>query len=258
MTPCDPYIRAIQQDNVAVHFTPVVKVVHEGVVGGDGLTREVDTIICATGFDVSYIPRFPIVGRNGAMLAEQWRSEPFAYFGLTVPDMPNMVILGGPPSPVQNGTPFGAFHAQGEYALHLIQKLQRDNIRSLQPKRSVTDHFVRHTQEYHKNTVFTDSCRSWYKNNDTGRVTAVWPGSALQYRAILQEPRWEHYDIEYRDSKNIFSFMGNGLVKELVTPGADTTHYLKPSNIDPLWLKEVRSSGSVVRNGAETYLSGDI
>ena len=30
----------------------------------------VDTIVCATGFDNSYRPNFPLVGRNGADLRE--------------------------------------------------------------------------------------------------------------------------------------------------------------------------------------------
>ena len=62
-------MEAIQKDNVDVHFTPVEKITEKGVVGGDGVEREVDTIICATGFDVTYRPRFPIVGQNGIDLA---------------------------------------------------------------------------------------------------------------------------------------------------------------------------------------------
>lgn len=42
-------------------------------MGADGVERKVDTIICATGFDVSYRPRFPIVGKNGVDLADKWK-----------------------------------------------------------------------------------------------------------------------------------------------------------------------------------------
>ncbi|KAL1595999.1 hypothetical protein SLS60_009690 [Paraconiothyrium brasiliense] len=240
ITPGEPYLKAIQKENVQVHFTPVVKIVPEGVVGGDGVTRVVDSIICATGFDVSFTPRFPIIGRNGVALAERWRDEPNAYFGVTVPDMPNLVMQGGPPTPVQNGTPFGAFHTHANYALQVIKKMQRDNIRLLQPKRTVTEAFNRHAQDYLMNTVFADSCRAWYKNNETGRITAIWPGSALQYKELLDSARWEDYEIEYRDKDNMFAFLGNGLVKEHVNPELDITYYLNVSNIDPRWLKEVQ------------------
>lgn len=68
VTPGDPYMEAIQKENVDVHFTHVERITEEGVVGGDGIERKVDTIICATGFDVTYKPRFPMVGKNGVNL----------------------------------------------------------------------------------------------------------------------------------------------------------------------------------------------
>ncbi|OCK98235.1 flavin-binding monooxygenase [Cenococcum geophilum 1.58] len=54
VTPGDPYMEATQKENVDVHFTQVERITEEGVVGGDGIERKVDTIICATGFDVTY------------------------------------------------------------------------------------------------------------------------------------------------------------------------------------------------------------
>jgi len=54
VTPGDPYMEAIRRENVNVHFTHVERITEEGVVGGDGIERKVDTIICATSFDVTY------------------------------------------------------------------------------------------------------------------------------------------------------------------------------------------------------------
>jgi cation diffusion facilitator CzcD-associated flavoprotein CzcO len=64
-------MEAIQKDNVDVHFTAVEKITEDGVIGGDGEERKVDTIICATGFDVTYKPRFPIIGKNGVGEVEE-------------------------------------------------------------------------------------------------------------------------------------------------------------------------------------------
>ena len=89
ITPGDPYIMAIQEPNVTCHFTEVVGITETGLVGKNGETCEVDTIICATGFDTSFKPNFPIVGRNGVALHEKWAKVPEAYMGLAVPDMPN-------------------------------------------------------------------------------------------------------------------------------------------------------------------------
>ena len=45
--------------------------------------------------------------------------------------------------------------------------------------------------------------RSGYKNNETGRVNAVWPGSSMHYQQVIDRPRYEDFDIKYFD-KNIW------------------------------------------------------
>lgn len=96
ITPGDPYMAAIQKENVDVHFTEVVKIDEAGVIGKDGTRCECDTIVCATGFDVSYRPRFPIVGQGGIDLADKWKQCPEGYLGLAIPDFPNFLTFIGP------------------------------------------------------------------------------------------------------------------------------------------------------------------
>jgi cation diffusion facilitator CzcD-associated flavoprotein CzcO len=72
VTPGDSMMISIQEPNVDVHFTHVAKITEDGVIGGDGVERKVDTIVCATGFDVTYRPRFPVIGKNGINLKEKW------------------------------------------------------------------------------------------------------------------------------------------------------------------------------------------
>lgn len=50
----------------------------------------VDAIICATGFNTSFIPRFPLIGENRENLQDVWRNDyPKAYQGIMVTGMPN-------------------------------------------------------------------------------------------------------------------------------------------------------------------------
>lgn len=160
ITPGDPYMEAVQQKNVDVHFTPVVSCTEEGVVGGDGIERKVDTIVCATGFDTSYRPRFPIVGRNGIDLRAQWKSCPNSYLGLAVPNMPNFITFIGPTWPIQNGSVMAALQSVSEYAIQIIKKSQNENLCSWMPNEYVTEMFNEHVQEWVKHTVFSDDCRS--------------------------------------------------------------------------------------------------
>ncbi|KAF7194766.1 FAD-binding monooxygenase moxY [Pseudocercospora fuligena] len=107
VTPGDPYIFAIQEPNVDVHFTAVKECTEDGVIGEDGQERKVDTIVCATGFDVSYRPRFPIVGKGGIDLKDKWSVCPESYLGLAIPDFPNFITFVGPTWPVENGSVIG-------------------------------------------------------------------------------------------------------------------------------------------------------
>ena len=49
----DPFMEAIQKENVEVHFTHVTKVTPDGV-GADGVERACDTIACATGIFIKF------------------------------------------------------------------------------------------------------------------------------------------------------------------------------------------------------------
>lgn len=160
ITPGDPYMEAIQKENVDVHFTPVESCSEKGVIGGDGVEREVDTIVCATGFDVSYCPRFPVIGKNGVNLREKWNECPESYLGLAIPDMPNFITFIGPTWPIENGSVMAPLYSVSEYAIQFIKKMQNENIRSWVPRQVITDKFNDHVQEWIKHTVWKDDCRS--------------------------------------------------------------------------------------------------
>lgn len=55
-----------------------------------GEEYKVDVIVCATGFDVSHRPTFPLLGRNGLDLRDFWEKEPIHYMSVTVPGFPNL------------------------------------------------------------------------------------------------------------------------------------------------------------------------
>jgi hypothetical protein len=135
----------------------------------------------------------------------------------------------------------------GNYAIKMIKKLQNEWIHSLTPRQDVTDQLNDHVQEWVKHTVWTEDCRSWYRNNETGRVNAVWPGSSLHYMDMIKEPRWEDYKISYKNKMNMWWFMGMGRVPANVTQDADVSPYINKEAIDPLWLAEIQ--GRRKKNG---------
>lgn len=87
-----------------------------GCVDEFGEEHQADIIICATGFNTSFIPRFPIIGRGGKNLKDIWSaSNPESYMGIGVSDMPNFLMFLGPYSAVANGPTMSAI---GEITLH--------------------------------------------------------------------------------------------------------------------------------------------
>lgn len=89
LTPAPGYLEALSQDNVVVKAGGMKRFVADGIVMESGEVLKVDAIICATGFDVSFCPRFPLVGRHGN-LQDIWKDDiPKAYMSCAVAGMPN-------------------------------------------------------------------------------------------------------------------------------------------------------------------------
>jgi len=133
------------------------------------------------------------------------------------------------------------------YAMQMIKKIQSEYICSIAPKQDVADAFNEHCQEWMKHTVWVEDCRSWYKNNETGRVNAVWPGSSLHYIEAIRQPRYEDFEIDYLGpgKKNMWAFLGMGTVQALVKK-EDPSPYLNAEAIDPEWMKAMDMDASKV------------
>lgn len=70
-------------------FSPIKEFTENAVITEDGQRREVDVLVCATGFDVSFRPKYPIVGIGGVNLATAWEKQPETYLSTTAPGFPN-------------------------------------------------------------------------------------------------------------------------------------------------------------------------
>ncbi|RBR09789.1 hypothetical protein FVER53590_13320 [Fusarium verticillioides] len=235
VAPGDAYMKAIQEPNVNVHFCGVAKVREDGVVGDDGEFTKCDTIVCATGFDVSFRPPFPLLGLGGRDLREEWASIPASYMGVMAPNIPNYLMYIGPNCPVENGSIMGLLEAVVQYTVKCIRKMQTDNIKYFVPRPEVMGDFNKHIHSWFKGIVWEDDCNTWYKNRKTGNVDAIWPGSALHFRTALEDPRWEDMQIRYHHPTDRFNYVGYGYAPRDLDPNpkADTSPYLTLDNLDP-------------------------
>ncbi|KAL3460586.1 hypothetical protein BJX64DRAFT_262573 [Aspergillus heterothallicus] len=214
LTPGPGYLEALTDDKVDVISSPIVKIVEDGVVTADGKHHPTDVVVCATGFDTTFTPRFPITGENGLSLSKRWEETPENYLSLAVDGFPNYFICLGPNAALGEGNLLLLIEKEIDYVTYCLQKMQRDNIRAMQVRKEAVERFRRHCDQYFSRTVFSLECRSWYKGGSlNGRITALWPGSSLHAMKALAHPRWEDYTYEYvNDNPN--GWIGDGWAED--------------------------------------------
>ncbi|KAH3206392.1 hypothetical protein KXV64_005103 [Aspergillus fumigatus] len=210
LTPGPGYLEALTDDKVDVITSKIIKVDAEGIITADGQHHPTDVLVCATGFDTTFNPRFPVIGRNGVTLANRWQKTPETYLSLAVDGFPNYFICLGPNAALGEGNLLLLIEKEIDYFTLCVQKMQRDNIRAMSVKKEAVELFTRYCDQYFSRTVFSEKCRSWYKGGtEDGRVIALWPGSSLHSMKALAHPRWEDYTYDYvNDNPN--GWLGDG------------------------------------------------
>ncbi|KAK5443483.1 hypothetical protein LTS15_010628 [Exophiala xenobiotica] len=227
-TPGNGYLECLTGDKTVPYTTQLQRLTEKGFIDPEGNEQEVDVIICATGFDTSYKPRFPLIV-NGVNKAEEWKENPHphvpSYLSLAYGGVPNYFLYGGAYCPSAHGSFFPLISAYVNYTIQVIEKMQIENIRSIRPKEKVVEQFLRHADTYMKRTAWTGPCSSWFKGGRKDGKPAVWPGSRLHFLRLLEKPRFEDFDIEYDESEDMFSFLGNGF-HVCERDGSDLTWYM--------------------------------
>jgi len=222
-TPGNGYLEAITSPNVTCYTEQLQKVTEKGFIDSDGKEVEVDVIICATGFDTSFIPRFPIVA-YGKDLRDVFAKGSFSYLAVLVPGFPNLLWMFGAYGPLGHGSALPITEALLRYHFQIIRKAQIENIKSIGPREDVTNQFIEHSDLFLKRTAWYGGCASWFKGGTKEGIPKLWPGTRLLYLDILAHPRYEDMKIEY-ETDNRFNYFGNGFnVREY--DGRDLSYYL--------------------------------
>ncbi|KAK8045564.1 hypothetical protein PG993_005588 [Apiospora rasikravindrae] len=246
-TPGNRYIESLTADNVTLVMGNITHGTAEGVVDHQGKTHHLDAIVCATGFDTSHRPSFSVQGRSGQDLRELWSlEEPNAYLALAVPDFPNYFVFYGPNNPFASGpflatvgqstprfpfrlvsnisTTFLAYHA--DYMLRWCDRWQTENIHSFSPKQEAVNEFKDYADTVFQKTVWTDSCRSWYKTAPSQPTkVSLWPGSGLHYLETIASLRGDDFDVRYKGNR--WEWLGNGFSQVELDEECDLSYYIR-------------------------------
>ncbi|KAI6884170.1 steroid monooxygenase [Hortaea werneckii] len=223
-TPAPGYLEALVADNATIFTDPIGQITKKGFLDHTGEEHECDVIICATGFDTSWRPRFPLLNGSGVDLRTFWAEEVTSYLSVGIPTFPNHFTFCGPYGPLGHGSFMPLIERWTEYMLDIIHKAQEENIKSLTPRLDISRQFRQHADLFLRRTAWTSPCRSWFKQGKADGQAAIYPGSRLHFLHLLSKVRYEDYEMEYWDG-NRFAFLGNGFdLREF--DGRDITDYL--------------------------------
>jgi len=179
----DEYFPALLAGNVTLEPSALAQVTADGAIAAGGHAYKLDALVFATGFNTtspSIATR--VHGRDGLPLAERWRDGPAAYASVSVPGFPNMYVLGGPNSALGHSSAILILEAQFGYVLGALDHLAASDAAALEVTETALASYRHEIDELARGTVWTDGgCSSWYRDQRTGRVTLLWPGSAAAF-----------------------------------------------------------------------------
>ncbi|GAC1440078.1 MAG: NAD(P)/FAD-dependent oxidoreductase [Solirubrobacteraceae bacterium] len=188
---------ALSRPNADVVTAPIAEVREHSIVTADGVERPTDTIIFATGFQVTPPPIAQAIhGRDGRPLSEVWETEGMqAHRGTTIAGFPNMFMLVGPNTGLGHTSMVYIIEAQINYVLEALEALPAQSGATLEPRPEAQQRYNAELQGALKDTVWqTGGCGSWYLDEHGNNVT-LWPDFTFRFKRLTDGFDREHYEL---------------------------------------------------------------
>jgi cation diffusion facilitator CzcD-associated flavoprotein CzcO len=172
------FYAALKEPNVELVPRAVTAVTPDGVIDADGVSREVDVLVMATGFKTTdYLGTLEIHGSGGRTLQEHWAGEPRAFLGLTVRGFPNFYIMYGPGT--NGGEIVSVLMRQAEHIVRSLKRIRRGTATALEVSNAWEAVYDAWLQSQVATTAWAVS-DNYYKAS-SGRIVTQWPFSAGVY-----------------------------------------------------------------------------
>ena len=185
----DNFYQAVADPKTELITDGIERVTNKGIVTVDGTERDVDAIVCATGFHVTdWYAYLEIKGARGEDLGDRWNREGvMAHRGVTVADVPNLFLLLGPNTGLGHNSVVFMIEAQIGYVADAIAAADKAGAAALAPTRAAQDRFNDELQDDLSTTVWnTGGCQSWYLDAH-GVNRSLWSGLASEYWLATRE-----------------------------------------------------------------------
>jgi 4-hydroxyacetophenone monooxygenase len=193
---------ALTRDNVELVTEPIQRLTASGIETADGVHREIDYVITATGFEtIRFLQPADFVGVDGIRLHDRWATDgPRAYVGMMVPDFPNMFMLYGPNSqPVSGGTSLPAWYQiWSRFIARCLIRMIESGCNRVQVTHEAHDRYNEALdKEAAKLVMMNDepSVRKNYYLNEYGRLQVNSPFESPEYFRMSSAPDWNDLDL---------------------------------------------------------------
>jgi cation diffusion facilitator CzcD-associated flavoprotein CzcO len=186
----DEWYPTLLKPNVELVTDRVAEVTPTGVRTADGVEREADVLLLATGFRThGFVAPMEVTGSGGRTLAEAWSPTPRAYLGMSVPGFPNMFLIYGPNTNGGTGSVIYTIEANVNHVIAALRQLEQARARRIELNAARLDAFDRELRAALATSVWHTGCTSWYvdeNGNDPNQWPWLW--STYRKRAEAIEP----------------------------------------------------------------------
>lgn len=195
------YLPALTRPNVEVLNSPARCLRARSLVTEDGTERDVDVVVCATGYAAAdYLGELDVCGERGTTLREVWRDGAHAYFGMAVPGFPNFFMLYGPNTNVGSNSVIFMLEAQARYIVRALKYLRRNNKTYIAVRPAALAGFVAAVDRWMAGTVWTTQCSNYFRAPN-GRVVTQWPRSARSFWGMTRRFKAADFSFEGPDGR---------------------------------------------------------
>ena len=182
---------------VDLRTTPLVELTETGL-RTSGAEYEFDAIVFATGFDAmtGALTAVDIRGRDGMLLADEWRQGPRTYLGIGVAGFPNLFTVTGPLSPSVLSNMVVSIEQHVEWITDCIAHMQAAGYTLIEPTAEAEAGWGQHVAEVGAMSLFPRA-DSWYMGaNVPGKTRVFMPyaGGLDVYRNKCDEVAANDYE----------------------------------------------------------------
>lgn len=183
------YYPALERGNVTLVTAGIDRFTGNGIRTLDGMVREVEVVIFATGFDTdNRCANDTIIGRSGLTIQDAWRDGMQAYLGMTVSGFPNLFMIMGPNSGGGSQSILFVIEAQIRYIMRCLTMMRARQATRMEVRADKQQEFNRWLHQRLATTVWNSGgCDSWFLDH-TGHNRQSWPGTGTSYWWATRRP----------------------------------------------------------------------